>query len=449
MKPFKVFKKNFKKRALLRIYEDSIKNKPSTGIDGIGINVFDKRVDDEIDIINRKVLAKTYNFSFYKERLISKGKEKFPRVISIPTLRDKIVLKSIFNTLYEIYQDDLSNELIHTKIDKIRATIESKKYDSFIKIDIENFYPSINHDVLFKILRKKTRKKEFLDLIDKAVTQETVSKSHRGIPKYSNEKGVPQGLSISNILASIYFVEFDKKHTSTIHTEYDYYRYVDDILIMCNTDDIDKIYDGIKQDMDELKLTIHEIGKSEEKTAYGKIDTGFYFLGYQYSNKLISVRNSSINNLHNSIVDIFTQYKHSQDKDVDLLLWKLNLKITGCRFKDKKYGWLYFFSQINDKTLLFKLDIYVEKMFKKFSIDYEKDKVKKFIRTYFEILKNRTETNYIPNFSEYTNKQKKEILRDVFKVVNVSSWSSVKIEDVFDSIIYKSIKDMEKDIQMY
>ncbi|WP_455757641.1 reverse transcriptase domain-containing protein [Sulfurimonas sp.] len=446
MKPFRIFNRNFKKKYIKKIYEESIKNKPSVGIDGINIDVFDKKLDDEVEIINRKILDKTYNFSFYKERLISKGRNKFPRVISIPTIRDKIVLKSIFNTLYEIYQDNLSNELIHTKIDKIKYSVENGKFDSFIKIDIENFYPTINHEILLKILRKKTKKTEFLNLISKAITQVTVKKSHKDIRKYSNDVGVPQGLSISNILASIYFTEFDKQHTDNINIEYDYYRYVDDILILCNKKDIQSIYEIIKDDMDTLSLTIHEMGKSQEKTDYGSIKDGFYFLGYLYSSRLISVRNSSINNLHNSIIDIFTQYKHSSEKDIDLLHWKLNLKITGCRFKDKKYGWLYFFSQINDKTLLFKLDVYVKKIFKTFAVPYDKTKVRKFIRTYFEILKNRTETNYIPNFSELTKSQKRNILESIFKKYDLPS---DKIEEVFDSIIYKSIKEMEKDIQMY
>ena len=325
-------------------------------------------------------------------------------------------------------------------------SIESDKFDSFIKIDIENFYPSIDHKVLLKTLRKKTRKVEFLNLIEKAITQATVNKSHKSIIKYSSDVGVPQGLSISNILASIYFTEFDEQHTTKTNIEYAYYRYVDDILILCNKKDIKDIYERIKDDMLRLNLTIHEMGSSKEKTDSGSIKDGFYFLGYLYSNKLISVRKSSINNLHNSIIDIFTQYKHSNDKDIDLLYWKLNLKITGCRFKDKKYGWLYFFSQINDKTLLFKLDVYVKNMFKKFSISYKKKEVKKFIRTYFEILKNRAETNYIPNFSTLTKSQKKHILKSIFKKDYLPS---DKIDEVFDSMIYKNIREMEKDIQMY
>ena len=401
--PFKIFNKNFNIKNIKKIFEDSIKNRPSLGVDGINIQSFEKKLDNEFNLINRKVMDNTYNFSFYKEKLISKGRDKYPRVISIPTIRDKIALKCMFNTLNTIYKDDLSNELIHTKIDKIKTSIYSKKYDSYIKIDIKNFYPSINHEILKKIIIRKTRKKQFINLLNNAIQQDTVRKSNKNIKRYTNKIGVPQGLSISNILASIYFIDFDNVHYQK--TNYDYYRYVDDILILCNKEDIETIFESIKKDMNALKLTIHEIGVDSQKTAKGSLSKEFFFLGYRYDNNLISVRKSSINNLHNSIINILTQHKHSKDSNINLLYWKLNLKITGCKFEGKKYGWMYFFSQINDKELLFKLDYFVNSMFNKFNIKYDKNKVKKFIRAYYEILKNRTNTTYIPDFSNYTKKQ--------------------------------------------
>ena len=119
--PFKIFNKNIKIKNIKKVFDDTIKNKPSIGIDGINIKSYEKKQDSEFELINRKILNKTYNFSFYKEKLISKGKNKFPRIISIPTIRDKIVLKIIFNTLYEIFEDELINELIHSKINKIKT----------------------------------------------------------------------------------------------------------------------------------------------------------------------------------------------------------------------------------------------------------------------------------------------------------------------------------------
>jgi len=443
LKSYQIFNKNFKIKNVKKIYENHIKDRPSVGIDGININVFEKSQDIEFETIHRKVFNGTYDFSFYKEKLISKGRKKYPRVISIPTIRDKIVLKVISNVLSEIYEEDLSNELIHTKVDLIKNAINKNHYDSFIKIDIENFYPTINHKELMKIIHKKTKKVEFTSLLKKSISQETVSKSNNKIEKYTNKKGVPQGLSISNLLSTIYLINLDKKHSTK--SDYDYFRYVDDILILCRNSDIDRIFSDIKSDMKKLKLKIHEIGVSSQKTDNGLIKNGFYFLGYLFSDKLITVRESSITRLHNSIVDIFIQYKYSKEKRIELLLWKLNLKITGCKFNDKKYGWLFFFSQITDKTTLYKLDLFINNMFKKFEINIDGYKVKKFKRTYFEILKNRTSTKYIPDFTTLSTKDKKKILKDIFNM-NVDFKN---VDYRFDKIIYKNIKQMEEDIQMY
>lgn len=444
MKPYQIFNKNTKPKNIKKIYNNYIVNKPSIGIDGIGIKVFENNLDNELEIINRKILNKTYNFSFYKEKLISKGRNKNPRVISIPTIRDKITLKILFDTLTKIYETELFNELIHTKVDRIKSTVLSGKYDSYIKIDIENFYPTIDHKILMKIIHKKTKKTELTNLLIKSMSQTTVNKSDKNMEKYTNNVGVPQGLSISNLLSTIYLIDLDNKYSKETHFEY--YRYVDDILILCNKKDVTNIFDMLKTDMSDLKLTIHKLGVSTQKTDYGFIKDGFYFLGYYFSSSIISIRNSSIIKLQNSIIDIFTQYKFSKTKNINLLLWKINLKITGCKFQDKKYGWLYFFSQITDTTIIYKLDVFIKQMCKKFDIDLDDFTVKKFIRTYFEIMKNRTHTNYIPNFSELSKSQKNDILKNTF---DIHFTHSKDIDFIFDRIIYKNIKQMEKDIQMY
>jgi RNA-directed DNA polymerase len=442
MKPYQIINRNFKCKNIDSIYQNFILNKPSVGVDGINIKSFKEKAETEISIINNKFLNQTYNFSFYKEKLISKGKEKFPRVISIPTIRDKITLKIIFKSLYEIFKDDLSNELIHVKISKIITA--KNHFDSFIKLDIENFYPTINHDILMSKIYKKTKKNTFISLLKKAITQDTVSKSSSDAKKYQNKIGIPQGLSISNILASIYLSDLDKKYS--LESKFQYFRYVDDILILCKNEDIESTFESIKKDMEDLKLTVHKLGISSQKTEHGKIEDGFYFLGYFYNNKLTSVRESSINRVRNSIIDIFTQYKYSDIKNINLLYWKLNLKITGCKFKDKKYGWLYFFSQITDNTLIHQLDLFVENLFYKTGVIYDNKKIKKFTRAYFEILKNRRNTNYIPNFSEMSKTEKKALLENIFGIFHLKSH---QIEARFDNIIYKNIKEMEKDIQMY
>ena len=74
-----------------------------------------------------------------------------------------------------------------------------------MKIDVSKFYSSINRKKLMKIIRRKIRKKEIVSLIENAITTETVLLPVKLTDKKEKkEKGVPEGLPISNALANIY-----------------------------------------------------------------------------------------------------------------------------------------------------------------------------------------------------------------------------------------------------
>jgi len=85
------FKKVFSKRNLRRIYSEKIRESGAIGIDRIRPYRLDSRLSTEIEVITEKVSAGTYAFTPYKEKLISKGQGVPPRLISIPTARDRIV----------------------------------------------------------------------------------------------------------------------------------------------------------------------------------------------------------------------------------------------------------------------------------------------------------------------------------------------------------------------
>ncbi|MEZ9893527.1 RNA-dependent DNA polymerase, partial [Vibrio lentus] len=104
MQAYEVMFNYFNKDSLTEIYYKYIHYSPSTGVDGIKAN--DKYdIDKEIELIVDKVLNGRYKFSKYKEKLISKGANKLPRVISIPTVRDRIVIKALHLTLQEIFPE--------------------------------------------------------------------------------------------------------------------------------------------------------------------------------------------------------------------------------------------------------------------------------------------------------------------------------------------------------
>ncbi len=439
MLAYKYFKECFSVNRLEEIYHSSIKLKATVGIDRINRKAFENKLLINLKIINRKVLSGTYNLTLYKEKLISKGRGREPRVLSIPTIRDKVALKALNVLLFDVFREDINNQIVQTTIDKLKKGLEEPKYNYFLKFDITNFYPSIEHERLLRVIKRKIRKKEILKLLESSITTRTVPHPKANIP--IPKRGIPQGLSISNVLASIYFLDVDRKFKSMENCLY--LRYVDDIFILINENNYQEIKNEFEKDVEELGL---ELNKDKEEK--GLKDVHFEFLGYKNSENGLTVRDRSIETLKESIIKIIAQFKYSKSSYKNLE-WSLNLRITGCMYKEKKYGWLFFFSQIDDYKLLFHLDWFIDRMLTRFEIDKEKLHVKKFVRTYSEITKNLSKTNYIPNFSKFDYEQQRRVLSEIFGIENISSMSDIEVDQQFSRIVFRTIRDLEQDIQSF
>jgi len=387
-------------KELTNIYNKLSANQ-AVGIDGVSKELFDENLDEELGIIERKVANESYEFSYYKQQLLIKSANN-TREISIPTLRDKILINLLHKKLQAKFSESLGRLATpHTMIDEIKKSKSS--YECFLKVDIKNFYPSINHDLLLDQLQDAFVEEPYtLTLLSKAIKQSTISPKTpaKQRVKYTNAIGVPQGLSISTTLAQIYIEGIDKKYKKK--KEIKYFRFVDDILILCNRENIERLQRSLKRDFKKLSLTIHEFSDNKNKSTFGAIEEPFEFLGYRFEDELITLRESSSQKMFENLNALFTQYKHEGFKNKKWFYTRLNFKITGCIIEGKRYGWIHYFSMINDHKLLFKLDRFVEHKCEELSLDYRK--VKKYSRAIYEI--KDKESSYITS----TRKFKKRVL---------------------------------------
>ncbi|ELY4099889.1 reverse transcriptase domain-containing protein [Cronobacter sakazakii] len=435
-----IFKKHFKVKNLRRIYKDIISLSPAIGVDNMSHEIFCKLQSEELKTIKRKSLSGAYKFNKYKLKLISKGRGKAPREISIPTIRDKIALRAMCDFLQEVYKESVSFDLPQDMVVSVKNAILEKKYDYFIKFDVSNFYPSVVHDKLIRRLRAKIRDEKILSIINSAITSPTVSKPKRDDPP--TERGIPQGLSISNILAAIYLLNIDRHYRSNSNIKY--YRYVDDVMILCDSSVAKEItYDLITR-FKRLGLNVYDPIKHPEKSSVGYLnDSEFGYLGYYFYDGKVTARKGSVENLRESLLAIFTGYKHSKLKSAEFLEWRVNLRITGCIFQNKSKGWMYFFSEINDETLLHELDDFLKRLCVRYGVALN---LKSFVRTFFQIKYNRRETNYIPNFDEYDISQKSHVLTHYFNK-DVRGMTEEQINYHFNKRIAKQVKDIETDVK--
>lgn len=429
--------------ALFLIYTEHILFSFATGIDNLNQKAFYDKLNEELFLINKKVLNGNYKFTKYKLKLISKGRAKNPREISIPTIRDRVTLRVICNILIEKAKasNNIKFELPQDTIRAVKADLYSGRYNSFMKLDVESFYPSINHEYLVDILKSLFNSDNLINLIINAIKTPTVIKSSQN--DKPNTCGVPQGLSISNILAALYLGNIDRD--MFLIEDIKYYRYVDDILVLSKVGDQHKIFSDIDEKFKNIGLSLHNpYNNSANKSVIGNVNfNDFDYLGYRFLGGKVSVRFGSIDKLKESLVSIFTGYKYSQKRNKDFLLWRLNLRVTGCIFENKSKGWLFFFSEINDESLLHQLDIYVESLVKRFNVLIQP---KKFVRAFFEVNHNKYHSKYIPNFDTYSLEKMKEVLRDYFKK-DIVKMNDEEVKYEFRRRIQRQAKDLLADVQ--
>lgn len=429
----------FSVEKLKEIFTNHIVYSRATGIDNLDQYAFRSQLDDQVDVISRKVLAGSYRFTKYRLKLVSKGRNKLPREISIPTVRDRIVLRSLCNFLTEIYEDRVEFNLPQNIVKDLKNNLNSGFYDGCIKLDVTNFYPSIKHREIISRLGKKLRSQRIKNLILSAISTPTVSFSK--ITDTATIKGVPQGLSVSNILAAIYLSNIDSSLKSIQGIKY--YRYVDDVLIFCDLSLAESIAKMVVGKFGKIGLKVYDPVKFPEKSSIGSLVDGFDYLGYRFSGSSVTARPESIDRLKESLVSIFTSYKYSKQKSESFLLWRLNLRITGCIYENKSKGWLFFFSEINDESLLHSLDAYVRKLLIRFEVDIVP---KKFVRAFKELSFRKYQTNYIPNFDVYDLDQMKAVLFDYFGL-DLSESEDEEIEFEFKKRINRQVKDLQIDIK--
>jgi len=459
LSPHSLFIRLFTIRSLRDIFESKIKIKQSKGIDRIDPNQFSQQAKKHLKIIKYKCREKTYKFSPYVEIIKPKGRNKIPRVISVPTVRDRIVLYALKKILDNAFDDCIRRKLANTYIDDIHKAVKDLDPKNLFAIstDIEKFYDSIDRSILIQIISTRIKSKKILVLIERAISTPVVPKNYRksSIKKYRTDKGIPQGLSISNILADIYVSEHIDKY---IRDNYscNYFRYVDDILIIGQKECMKGIEDLIKNRLADLKLKNHP-----DKTSSNKADKPFEYLGYRFELPKITVRQSTIDKFIASIAAKFSNYRHNrqkilknksyltEDKLKEVFLIELNEKITGAISNKKRYGWIFYFHAINDMSLLHQIDGIISRFFKRLD-DFNNtapDELKKLSRAYYEVQDSRRiNSGYIHNYNQYQNISSQRIFLDQRGYIDPhKNYSDLEIKKMYQRVKSRNLSQLEKD----
>lgn len=186
-----------------------------------------KDPDFYLSKIQEMLINGTYETSKY-ETFIKNDKGKEREIYKLPFYPDRIIhwaimlqIEPIFMKTFTTFTNaSLKDRGIHRTLDQLDKMLldeEGTKY--CLKIDVEKFFPNINHNILKGLLRKKFKDKLLLNLLDEI------------IDSIDGEKGVPIGNYLSQYFANFYLAYFDHWLKETKKCKY-VLRYMDDIVIL-------------------------------------------------------------------------------------------------------------------------------------------------------------------------------------------------------------------------
>ena len=227
------------------------------------------------------LLNGTYKTSEYSTFKIYEPKERL--IYRLPYYPDRIVHHAIMNIMEPIWKSifikqtysSIKNRGIHACAKDVRFALDNfpKETKYCLKLDIHKFYPSIDHEILKKIIRIKIKDNRLLKLLDDII---------------DSAPGVPIGNYLSQFFANLYLAYFDHWVKETLRCKF-YFRYADDIVIMGN-------------DKELLNLTLLNINyylttklKLELKPNYQifPVDSrGIDFVGYRFYHSYTLLRKS-------------------------------------------------------------------------------------------------------------------------------------------------------------
>ena len=390
---------------LASVFELEIAHSPLRGLDRVGSARFRQNLDRETRVIASKVLVGSYRFTPYRQLLRPCGAKKPPRRLAVATVRDRIVLYTLKELLHEAFPDAVNRTAPNKLIRDIRTDTPRLQDAVFVKTDIRSFYDSIDQKRMLDTI-SPTLPGPILRLIERALRNPILVHGNRRARNLTPlAKGVPQGLAISNILAEIYLHSLDQvMHANTLT----YRRYVDDVLMFVQPGTEAKVKAGLASRLAGLDLELNE-DKSED----GPATTGFDYLGYRLELPNITVKDANVQKLITSIAALIGAHKHrndvryatlNEDQARSLLLDELNDKITGAIGKYRRYGWLFYFLEITDMTLLFHLDHVVRSLWRRIRDETPPEGLKRFVRAYHEAQFN-ARGGYIHDYTSYTTEQ--------------------------------------------
>jgi RNA-directed DNA polymerase len=243
-----------------------------------GVQIHDRTREQNLVVLRDSLLNKSYRTSAYTVFKVYEPKER--EIYRLPYYPDRITHHAVMNVLeplfVKVFTADtyscIKNRGIHAAAYGVRKALLNQPGTQYcLKLDIKKFYPSIDHDTLKVLLRRKFKDKDLLWLLDEII---------------DSAPGLPIGNYLSQYLANFYLTYFDHWIKEVMQAKY-YFRYADDLVILSHSkDQLHSLFIRIKKYLQEnLKLEVKGNWQVFPVSARG-ID----FVGYRFYHTHVRLR---------------------------------------------------------------------------------------------------------------------------------------------------------------
>lgn len=257
-------------------------------------------VEGEIMKLQDDLMNKAYKHGEYYQFTLYDAKK---REIKAAPFRDRVVHHALCTVLEPIFDRGFIYDSYACR--KGKGTHKAiKRLDKFIqsaeecwgegnvyclKCDISKYFDSIDHQVLFDLIRRKVRDVNVLWLVEKIIKSSFSRRVHYDLFNFC-ETGIPIGNLTSQLFANLYLNELDQFVKHDLGEKY-YIRYMDDFLILGNEKRRLHELEGILREFlrRELRLELHK-----KKVALYPVEKGISFLGYKVFRHYKLIRKSTI-----------------------------------------------------------------------------------------------------------------------------------------------------------
>jgi RNA-directed DNA polymerase len=282
-----------KMETLQEAYWMAKRNDGAPGLDGVtfeaieesGRESFLKQIQDEL-------VQHTYQPMRVRKKELPRDGGNKVRVLSIPSIRDRVVqgaLKLILEPIFEAdfqsgsygYRPKRTAQEAVLRVDK--AIMGGKTH--IIDLDLRAYFDNVQHYLLLAKVARRVQDARVMKLLNL-------------ILKSTGKKGVPQGGVISPLLSNVYLNEVDRmleKAMATTrrgkYTHVQYARFADDMVILIDShprnDWLMRAVDKrLREELAKLRV---EINEDKSRTIDLRKGGSFAFLGFEY--RLVLGRN--------------------------------------------------------------------------------------------------------------------------------------------------------------